>query len=248
MLVSAEWFAEHVGDPDLVVLDARPRVSYLYGHIPGSLSATIESVVEQDRYGAHLVIPPRQAAKTFGGMGIDETKKVVVYGDMMDPSAARVAWTLLYYGHSEVSVLNAPIGALQGVSPSRKREEARQAQFVPKANPSVRAEPDVLSGQHDFVVADARTPQEYMAGHLPGAVLIPYTDGISDGGASFRNAEGLRGIFGGLAPEDREIVCYCMHGHRAASLLVQMKHAGYERVRLYDGSFVQWSGLGLPLE
>ena len=64
--------------------------------MPNSQPLGIEKVVKTNQYGANLVLDEEQAAKLFGSLGIDETKTVIVYGDYMDPSAARVFWTLLW--------------------------------------------------------------------------------------------------------------------------------------------------------
>ena len=92
-----------------------------------------------------------------------------------------------------------------------------------------------------------RAYAKYTAGHLPGAVLIPHTRGLGDTGVHFMDSENLKKTFSDV-PRDKEIFCYCMHGTRASSLFYQLRLAGFEKVHLYDGSFVQWKGLGLPLE
>ncbi len=91
MIVSHQWLAEHYNDPDLVILDSRGNVVYSYAHIPNSQPLGVEKVVQTNQYGAHLVIESEQAATLFGSLGVDGSKTVVIYGDYMDPSAARIA-------------------------------------------------------------------------------------------------------------------------------------------------------------
>jgi len=79
--------------------------------------------------------------------------------------------------------------------------------------------------------------------------LIPFTEGIGYNGKLFRDKESLETLFlQNQISKDKEIVCYCMHGHQASSLFLQLKIAGFDKVKLYDGSFVEWHGKQLPLE
>ncbi len=110
MITSHTWLAEHFNDPDVVILDSRGNVAYSYAHIPNSQPLGVEKVVKANQHGANLVLDTDNAANLFGSLGIDETKTVIVYGDYMDPSAARIAWTLLYFGHDKTKILDIGIG------------------------------------------------------------------------------------------------------------------------------------------
>ena len=224
-----------------VILDARHITSYGQGHLPGARHIGLEQLIQTDRYGSHMVAPPDVVTSVFGDLGIDHTKKVVVYGDVPDPSAARVAWTLAYYGHRQVYVL---AESMYGLDLTTQTYSIQPVRFEPHIQDDMRSTHKDMDKSHH--IRDARSFPEYMAGHIPGAILTPYQSGISPDGSSYLDAAELRRIYG--EPTDTPVICYCMHGHRAASLLVQLYHAGYERVSLYDGSFVQWHGMGLPLE
>ena len=95
MLVSDEWLKNNLSDPNLVILDTRPKTMFLYGHLPQAQSLTIEQVIKFDQFGSNLVNDEEKISSIFGSLGIDKTKTVIVVGDSMDPSAARIAWTLL---------------------------------------------------------------------------------------------------------------------------------------------------------
>ena len=101
----------------------------------------------------------------------------------------------------------------------------------------------------DLIILDARTPQEYFGGHIPRSILFPFTDGIGQDGMLLEKKETLENLFvQRQIPRNKSLVCYCMHGHRASSLYFQAKIAGFENVRLYDGSYVDWHSKKLPLE
>ncbi|MGQ0772574.1 MAG: sulfurtransferase [Nitrososphaerota archaeon] len=252
MLVSAAWLKEHLDDQNLVVLDTRPRVAYMYGHIPNSVSLSVEQLIQVNEHGAHLAPDAQSAAQLLGGLGIDQTKTVVVAGEMMDPSVARVAWTLQYLGHKSTMILDVGISTWQslGNNISRAQKKLPPTQFVPQIQTNLRIDAAELKGLiGKATILDARTPQEYFAGHIPSSILIPFTDGLGQSGFLFDSKESLSSLFAEKQiSSEKEIVCYCMHGHRASALFYQLKLAGFERVRLYDGSFIDWHSKRLALE
>src|SRR4029077_17795737 len=99
------WLTAHLDDPDVIVLDARGNMLYRFGHIENALPIGIESLISVADNGANLVVDSETAEKVFTKRRIDKSKAVVVYGENTDPSAARVVWSLLYHGHTNVKLL-----------------------------------------------------------------------------------------------------------------------------------------------
>lgn len=252
MLVSVDWLKEHLTDPNVVILDSRPKTMFLYGHLPNAQSLSIEQVIRFDQFGSNLVLEQEKITKLFGNLGINETKTVVLVGDSMDPSVARIAWTFLYLGHEKTCLLDANVSDLQkhGLEFTKKTFAPKPTKFISKINDTIRIESDFLKEHlNDFEILDARSPQEFMGGHLPNSKLIPFTEGIGYDGRLYREKKFLNELFlQNNVSKEKDIVCYCMHGHRASNLFLQLKIAGFENVRLYDGSFVEWNGKKLPLE
>jgi len=252
MLVSVDWLKDHLTDPDIVILDSRPKTMFLYGHLPNAQSLSIEQVIRFDEFGSNLVIEQEKVTELFSGLGIDESKTVLLIGDAMDPSVARIVWTFLYFGHEKTRLLNANASDLQKheLKLTRQTSTQKPTKFSPKINHDLRIESDFLKHHlNDFEILDARSPQEFMAGHLPNSKLIPFTEGIGYDGNLFRDKRFLDELFlQNSVSKDKDIVCYCMHGHRASNLFLQLKIAGFGNVKLYDGSFVEWNGKKLPLE
>ena len=91
------WLKSHLDDHDLVVIDGRGVVAYSSGHIKNALPLGLDDVISISKNGANLAIEGEAAENLFGKLGIDESKKVVVYGEYLDPCAARIAWTLLSF-------------------------------------------------------------------------------------------------------------------------------------------------------
>ena len=218
MIVSHQWLAEHYNDPDLVILDSRGSIAYSYAHIPNSQPLGVEKVIEINQYGANLVIESDQAATLFGSLGIDESKTVVIYGDYLDPSAARIYWTLLYFGHEKTKILDIGIRTWQKKELPITRDIPKPilVKFIPKINSSIRIEAEELHKKIDSaVIIDARSTQEFLAGRILNAVLFPFTEGVGEGETLFKEKDELLRIFTEQQmPKDKELVCYCALGHR----------------------------------
>jgi len=93
------------------------------------------------------------------------------------------------------------------------------------------------------ILLDTRTPAEFDSGHLPGAKSWDWFTAVPPGSWDVaRDLDELRAEWSalGVAPES-EVVVYCRSGMRAAHTYVVLRHAGYTRVRLYDGSWQEWS-------
>lgn len=252
MLVSVNWLKDHLSDPNVVILDTRPKTMFLYGHIAKSQSLTIDQIVQFDQYGSNLVADENKITKLFSSLGIDDSKTVVIVGDSMDPSASRTAWTFFYFGHEKTFLIDATMMDLQknGFELTKKLFTPESAKFIPKIKSEIRVDAIHLKDNlNKFTILDARTPQEFMGGHIPNSKLIPFTDGIAYDGKLFQTRDFLENLFSQSdVSKESEIVCYCMHGHRASSLFLQLIIAGYQNIKLYDGSFVDWYGRRFPLE
>jgi thiosulfate/3-mercaptopyruvate sulfurtransferase len=170
-----------------------------------------------------------KAANLFGSIGIDETKTVIIYGDYMDPSAARIAWTLLYFGHDKTKILDIGIRGWhqKGLSVTHDISTIKSTTFVPKVNANLRIEAEELIKKTDTdVIIDARTPQEFMVGRIPNSILIPFTDGMGQHGFLFKEKKELEKFFEEQKiPKDKELVYYCVLEHRAAYVFTQLKIA-----------------------
>ncbi|MGI0009931.1 MAG: sulfurtransferase [Nitrosopumilaceae archaeon] len=251
MILLYSWLAEHLNDDNIVILDSSGNVSYSYAHIPNSQPLGLEKVVKTNQYGADLVLDTEQTAKLFGSLGIDDTKTVIIYGDYLDPSAARIAWTLLYFGHEKTKILDIGIRGWhqKGLPITRDVHKVKPTTFIPKINSALRIEAEDLQKKIDeAVILDARSPQEFIAGRIPNATLLPFTDGVGQSGFLFKDKEDLIKLFEEKQiPKNKELICYCALGHRGANIFTQLKIAGYENVKLYDGSIADWAGRRLPL-
>lgn len=245
--VDSKWLAANLDNPDVVILDTRGNMPYRFGHIKNALPLGIEMVVAIAQNGANLVIDSEAADKVFSSCGIDGSKKVVVYGEPDDPTTARVAWSLMYHGHPDTAMLDTGFQAWKatGLPVTRDPSQAVPAQFKSKPRADIRVDAESIKarmGDPAFVVVDARTAQEHMQARIPDSVLLNWEDGVGQSGSAFLGGEDLKKEFekNGITP-DKEVVCYCHSGMRASHKYMQLKIAGYDNVKLYDGSIIDWA-------
>ena len=258
MTIDANWLASHLDDENVIIIDSRGIMPFRFSHIKNAMPLGVEKVISTDENGSYLVIAPQVAEQIFTSMGIDDTKVVIVYGEYPDPSLARIVWTLIYFGHSNVKILD--IGFenwLQSGYPVTKDFETKNAAtrpdrgFVAHVRTIERADAQFIYQEKDkpeTTIIDARTPQEHLHARIPGSILHNYEEGIGDMGKMIKDVEVLKQDFEKLGiTRDKQIVCYCHSGIRAAHTYLQLKQAGFVNVRLYDGSIIDWAKRKYPL-
>src|SRR5215212_11057390 len=245
--VDSKWLAAHLDDSDLVVIDGRGDLSYRFGHIKNARVLRVERIISLANNGANLVVDNPTAEKIFGDLGIDDSKIVVVYGEYNDPSAARIVWTLMYHGHSNTKLLDIGFSTWQkaGLPITHAISPINHAQFISKPNSTIRADAEMIKAKQNdtnIVIVDSRTPQEHIQARIPGSILHNWEEGLGDGGLMFKSKEELQKDFESKGiTNNKEIICYCHSGTRAAHKYLQFKQAGFDNVRLYDGSIIDWA-------
>jgi thiosulfate/3-mercaptopyruvate sulfurtransferase len=223
----------------------RGRELYLQGHIPGASFLDVERELSAPPGGSEGGRHPLPAADDFsraaGRAGIGPGVLVVAYDQGMSGGAARLWWLLRHFGHEEVAVLDGGIDAWLGPL-ANGEEEIEEAEFSARERTDDVASAEELLerlGGEGLVLVDARAAERYrgevepidsVAGHIPGAVNVPYT-----------TSERMNEI------EGDDVVVYCGSGITAAVDVLQLARAG-RRARLYPGSWSEWSSRGLPVE
>ncbi len=207
LIVETEWLAEHGAD-DVVIVDARSDDDYTAGHIPGAVNIPRSTTFDPDAE-LRVVGPPEQIAELFGRQGIDENVHVVVYDEGVSTAAARVFWTLEYYSHPWVSVLNGGFAKWKAESRAISTEASERAPVTF----NVRVREDALTTKAELLsdidvervaMLDVRSPEEYVGeklysergGHLPDAVNIEWTRNYTEGDAPvFQSAVELEAMY-----------------------------------------------------
>jgi thiosulfate/3-mercaptopyruvate sulfurtransferase len=100
----------------------------------------------------------------------------------------------------------------------------------------------------NVLIIDARTPQEHFQARIPGSILHNWEEGLGSHGEMIKDKDSLQKDFEekGFSKE-KEIICYCHLGMRASHKYLQLKQAGFDNVRVYDGSIIDWANRRNPL-
>ena len=225
------------------------RARYLEGHIPGAAFLDLETELSDlsippEAGGRHPLPSAEQFAAVAGRSGIGPGTLVVAYDEGMTGGAARLWWLLRHFGHDSAAVLEGGLGIWLG--PLAQGEEAIEPTvFTPlERSDDLIATDEILDRLDDpsLVLLDSRPEDRFrgealgldpVAGHIPGAVSVPLTNGAQI------PAEVL---------EADEIACYCGSGVAASATVLALHRAGRTDARLYAGSWSEWSRKGLPAE
>ena len=277
LLVTTQWLAEHLDDPNIRIADTRWYLldvnkgerDYFAEHIPNAIYLSVDRDLSAPplpdaKTGRHPLPDAQAFSETMARAGISNTTHVIAYDDAGGANAARVWWLLKYFGHENVSLLDGGLNQwraenrpLTTVVPNFAR-----AEFHARANPDmVAAKTDLQARARDThtLILDARMPERYRgeiepvdarAGHIPGAVsasIVGNLRGADD--FRFQDAEKLRERFAALGANDaREIIAYCGSGVNASAEIFALALAGYDNTKLYAASFSEWSrDMDLPI-
>jgi thiosulfate/3-mercaptopyruvate sulfurtransferase len=273
-LISAEELAQLLDAPpaDFAVLDARPgKAAYAAKHLAGALYADLNSTLstaedpdaDPSRGGRHPLPSIERWAQCLGAWGIGPKTTVVVYDDHDGSNAAARAWWMLRSaGHENVRVLDGGLGAAisEGLHVTTEVPQPKACKPYPAAEwhwPTVDvAFVDKVRQDPQWKVLDVRSeprfrgetePIDPIAGHIPGAVNLPFTKNLEHGGR-FKPAKALHAQYERLlegTPAERLIV-HCGSGVTACHTLLALNAAGFDGAALYVGSWSEWCRNELP--
>lgn len=253
LLVSADWLAAHINDPDVKVVDVRGANQYNGGHVPGARNLPVARLDDPGHIIRGMLVGPERFSQIAGNLGLTATDHVVLYDAQGYLQAARVFWAFHYFGHAHLSVLEGGLMQWQadGKPLSAEPVTAEAAEYTPSPKPErVATKEDVLERLEDSgtFLLDVRSPAEYTGdmvqamrgGHIPGAVNIEFTQAMNDTNG-LKPLTALREMYAAVgATPDKEVITYCQGGVRAAHTYFVLRLLGYDQVRNYDGSWGEW--------
>ncbi len=252
-LVSTEALATEMKQGKPRLIDAESAADFSRAHLPGAVNLPyleLEDAEENAKTG--LPIFPQLGAAKFAALGLTRESDVVVYDGGDGRAASSVWYVLRFLGHEKVRILDGGFRKWlkEGRPLTQETAKPARATYVPKPRTDWALKTADLDPKRQLVL-DARSLGEFtgketggarQGGHIPGAKAFPWAK-LTDATASFRSPAEIRKILvaAGITP-DREIVTYCNPGiGRSTHLLAALTLAGYDKVKVYPGSWIEWA-------
>ncbi len=261
-IISPETLLSQIDQSGQRIIDCRfylaqpdaGRQAYLESHIPGAIYAHLDDELSgkiiPGKTGRHPLPDIQQLSRLFSFWGIDESTQVIIYDQGHSGIAARLWWMLHWLGHPIAAVLDGGWeGWLNTEGPcTDKIATITPSTFIAKLQAGWVVEADDLLAKDAFLLMDARAasrfkgleePIDPVAGHIPGAVSMPFLENLTALGRWRKPDELARRFAQGQASE-RPVVCYCGSGVTACNNLLAMYYAGLGMKKLYPGSWSHW--------
>jgi thiosulfate/3-mercaptopyruvate sulfurtransferase len=264
-LVSTEWLAAHLKDPDLRVLDASwylpdmkrdAKAEYDTAHIPGARFFDIDEISDHRSDLPHMAPPIEKFMSRLRAMGVGDGHQVVIYDGAGIFSAARVWWMFRLMGKTDVAVLDG--GMPKWLAEGRETEDLPPVvrdrhMTVMRQNQLIKDVTEVSSASKlgDWTIVDARAPERFRgdaaeprpglrAGHIPNSRNVFFKSLLTENG-TFKDADGLRATFEDAGVDlNKPVITSCGSGVTAAVLNLALEHLGKHDHALYDGSWAEW--------
>ncbi|MEQ9257520.1 MAG: 3-mercaptopyruvate sulfurtransferase [Roseovarius sp.] len=264
-LVSTEWLAAHLKDPDLRVLDGTwfmpadgrdAKAEYAERHIPNARFFDIDEISDKRSDLPHMVPPVEKFMSRMRAMGVGDGHQVVVYDAHGLFSAARVWWMFRLMGQDNIAVLDG--GLPKWLAEGRETEDMDPVirdrhMTVRRQNQMVKDVTQVAAASKlgDYEILDARSPGRFRgeepepraglrSGHVPGSKNVYYRDLLNADG-TMKAPDDLRAVLAKARVDTaKPAITTCGSGVTAAIINLALERIGKTDHALYDGSWAEW--------
>lgn len=270
-LVSTEWLANHLNDPDLIVVDGswhlpaagrNAQAEYLAAHIPGAVFFDIDRISDASSGLPHMLPTQEDFSRAVGALGIGDGMRIVVYDASGLFSAPRVWWTLRAFGAKDVRILDGgfPLWEAEGRPTEAGASRRPPRTFAARLNDAVVVTIEDVAcrlEEGSAQVVDARSAERFRGeapeprpgvrpGHMPGSRNVPFTEVVKEG--RLASPEAIRSTFGAAGVDlSRPTITSCGSGVTAAVLWLALESIGQPPQALYDGSWSEWGASDKPV-
>ena len=263
-LISTDDLHHYLEDSQLVVVDCRfslqdtkkAQQDYFSAHIPGAhyahLDDDLSGPIIPGKTSRHPLPDIDHLTTLFSSWGIDASKQVVVYDQKSGAIAARLWWMLKWLGHERAAVLEGGWNAWtnKGYPEDGAVPQVAKAEFVASEQKEWLVDVnfvDQIRKNPNYDLVDSRAAKRYagieepidpIAGHIPGAINIPFMDNVNQDGI-FLEQEALADRFKSV-PDPKQTIFYCGSGVTACHNILAYYHLGMGMPKLYAGSWSEW--------
>ena len=261
-LVSTQWLADHLGEADLVVLDASlfmpgsgrdARAEFRDAHIPGARFLDIEALSDPSNSAPHMLLSAAEFGRGIEALGVGRDDPIVVYDNSPLRTAARGWFMLRHFGAGRVAILDGGLqkwsaegrpveGGEPGPRPAHFDAAERAGDVVGMADVRAGLGAELLDARSRprFEGAEADPRPGVASGHIPGSRNLPFAELYHEDG-TFRAIHEIEQAFAtaGVDPT-KPFVATCGSGVTANSLIFAAHLLGNRDTRLYDGSWSEW--------
>ena len=266
-LVSTDWLAAHLRDPDLRILDASwfmpgsdrdAKAGYAGAHIPGARFFDIDEIADTSSPLPHMMPPAEKFSSRVRKLGIGDGTMVVVYDAYGMYAAARAWWMFRAMGHENVAVLDGGFLKWRAeglpvtdatISPFQRHFTARTNWSLVRSFDDVRKALETGSAQ----IVDARSAARFSGaeaeprpglkcGHMPGAINLPHASLLRPDGTLKRKDDLARAFADAGIDLKKPVIATCGSGVSACVPLLALAVLGHRDGALYDGSWAEWGG------
>lgn len=264
-LVSTDWLANHLDEPDVVVLDASrhlpvagrdPKAEYEAAHIPGARFMELESLIDANSPVPAALPSPSQLSERLAQLGVSAGDHIVIYDDSEVKTAARGWFTLTAHGLTDVAILDGGLAKWrdEGRPLESGTSDISSAVPIDLAQPRrVRSKAEILANLDSCAeqVIDARSANRVFGsgidpmhggqnGRIPGSCNLPFGQVFRSDG-TFKSPGDIRETFESARVDlGKPIITTCGSGVTACVLLFALHLAGINSAALYDGSWMEW--------
>jgi len=273
-LVTSTWLQANITSPTVKIIDATWHLpggdrdalqEYAAGHLPGAVFFELAKVAAKDSPLPHTLPKAEDFAAFVGALGISSQDTVILYDDSNVRTSARLWWMFRAFGHENVAVLDGGLKAWKAaggmlttdvVTPAPVQYEAElQEGFFgdwqdafDTINDASRQLVDAR-GTTRFEGSTPEAKEGLRAGHIPGAVNIPFMSLYNEDG-TMKTPDTLKDIMQeGSVSLDKPLVLSCGSGITACVLALALDQVGKNDISVYDGSWSEWGmRTDLPIE
>jgi thiosulfate/3-mercaptopyruvate sulfurtransferase len=261
-LVSTEWLARHLSEPDVAIVDSsaflptdgrNPNSEFLEAHIPGARFLDINAVADRSNPAPHMLPSAAEFGRAMTELGVGRDERIIVYDNSNLRTAARGWFMFRHFGAERVALLDGGFQKWRAEGRPVESGDAlpRKARFDAQVRDGEGVTKDIILAGPGMPILDARGKARFEGtepdprpnvgvGHIPGSKNLPFAALYREDG-TLKSEEELRAAFEQLSVDPHEpFIASCGSGVTANSLIFAAHRLGGRRGKLYDGSWSEW--------